>query len=59
MTFQDLLNQIQSLNQEQLSREVLVYSSDEDFFFDDGTSFAISHKEVPGLIDKDFPYFVV
>jgi hypothetical protein len=59
MTYKDLLQQLQQLTEEQLDREVLVYNSKEDFFFDDGTNMSISVNSIPGFIDKDFPYLTV
>lgn len=59
MTYQQLFEMIQTLDKNQLDREVLVYNQEEDFFYDDGTSFAVSVNAVPGFIDKGFPYLVV
>lgn len=59
MTYQQLLQMIQTLDKNQLDREVLVYNQEEDFFYDDGTSLRVSMNAVPGFIDKDFPYLVV
>ena len=59
MTYQQLLSYIQTLDKEQMDREVFVYDSSQDVFYDDGTSFRITSTSVPGLIDKDFPYLVV
>ncbi len=59
MKYRELLSHIQNLTEEQLDREVLVYNSEEDFFFDDGTNMSISVNSIPGFIDKDFPYLTV
>jgi hypothetical protein len=59
MNYRELLSHIQNLTEEQLDREVLVYNSEEDFFFDDGTNMSISVNSIPGFIDKDFPYLTV
>ena len=59
MNYRELLSHIQNLTEEQLDREVLVYNSEEDFFFDDGTNISISVNSIPGFIDKDFPYLTV
>lgn len=59
MNYRELLSHIQNLTEEQLDREVLVYNSEEDFFFDDGTNMSISANSIPGFIDKDFPYLTV
>ncbi len=59
MNYRKLLSHIQNLTEEQLDREVLVYNSEEDFFFDDGTNMSISVNSIPGFIDKDFPYLTV
>jgi hypothetical protein len=59
MNYRELLSHIQNLTEEQLDREVLVYNSEEDFFFDAGTNMSISVNSIPGFIDKDFPYLTV
>jgi hypothetical protein len=59
MNYRELLSHIQNLTEEQMNHEVLVYNSEEDFFFDDGTSFKVTDREVTGLIDADFPYLTV
>jgi hypothetical protein len=59
MTYRELLSFIQTLTEEQKNREVLVYNSQEDFFYDDGTVFKVTNTSVPGLIDADFPYLRV
>ena len=59
MTYAELLSHIQNLTEEQMDCEVLVYNSEEDFFFDDGTDFKVTDREITGLIDADFPYLTV
>lgn len=59
MTYRELLSHIQNLTEEQMDREILVYNSEEDFFFDDGTDFKVTDREITGLIDADFPYLAV
>jgi hypothetical protein len=59
MTYRELLSYIQTLNKDQMDREVLVYNSQEDWFYDDGTAFKVTDRAVPGLIDADFPYLTV
>ena len=59
MTYKQLLSYIQTLDKEQMDREVFVYDSSQDVFYDDGTQFRITSKSVPGLIDNNFPYLVV
>ena len=59
MTYRELLSHIQNLTEEQMDCEVLVYNSEEDFFFDDGTAFKVTDREITGLIDADFPYMTV
>lgn len=59
MTYKELLTHIQTLNKDQLDREVLVYNQEEDLFYDDGTCFRITDRAIPGLIDADLPYLTV
>lgn len=59
MTYRELLAYIQTLDKDQLDREVLVYNQEEDFFYENGTEFRVTDREIPGLIDKDFPYLTV
>ena len=59
MTYQELLQIIQTLDKNQLDREVLVYDSSTDGWYDDGTNLRITDCSVPGLIDANFPYLVV
>ena len=59
MTYLELLKKLQTLTKSQLDEEVLVYVEEQDFFYDDGTCLRVSIDNVPGLIQKDFPYLVV
>lgn len=59
MTYRELLAYIQTLNKNQLDREVLIYNEEEDLFYEDGTSFRVTDRAIPGLIDADFPYLTV
>ena len=59
MTYRELLAYIQTLDKDQLDREVLVYNQEEDLFYEDGTEFRVTDRSIPGLIDKDFPYLTV
>jgi len=59
MTYLELLKKLQTLEKNQLDRQVLVYNEEEDFFYDDGTNLRITDRSVPGLIDANFPYLVV
>ena len=59
MTYKELLAYIQTLNKNQLDREVLVYNQEGDFFYDDGTGFRVTDRAIPGLIDADLPYLTV
>ena len=59
MTYRELLAYIQTLDKDQLDREVLVYNQEEDFFYENGTEFRVTDREIPGMIDKDFPYLTV
>ena len=59
MTYLELLKKLQTLEKNQLDRQVLVYNEEEDLFYDDGTNLRITDRSVPGFIDADFPYLVV
>lgn len=59
MTYLELLKKLQTLEKNQLDRQVLVYNEEEDLFYDNGTDFRITDRFIPGLIDADFPYLVV
>lgn len=59
MTYLELLAYIQTLDKDQLDREVLVYNQEEDLFYENGTEFRVTDRAIPGLIDKDFPYLTV
>lgn len=59
MTYLELLKKLQTLEKNQLDREVLVYDKKKDFFYDDGTNLRVTDRSVPGFIDADFPYLVV
>ena len=59
MTYRELLAHIQTLNNDQMDHEVLVYNSQEDCFYDDGSAFRVTDRAIPGLIDADFPYLTV
>lgn len=59
MTYLELLKKLQTFDENQLDREVLVYNEEEDLFYDDGTNFRITDRSIPGLIDANFPYLVV
>jgi hypothetical protein len=59
MTYQQLLQIIQTLDKDQLDREVLVYDSSTDGWYDDGTQLKVTSSAIPGLVDSDFPYLRV
>ena len=59
MTYQQLLQMIQTLDKNQLDREVLVYDSSSDGWYDDGTQLKVTSSAVPGLVDANFPYLCV
>ena len=59
MTYQQLLQMIQTLDKDQLDREVLVYDSSSDGWYDDGTQLKVTSSEVTGLVDSNFPYLCV
>jgi hypothetical protein len=59
MTYQQLLQMIQTLDKDQLDREVLVYDSFSDGWYDDGTELKVTSSAVPGLVDSNFPYLRV
>jgi hypothetical protein len=59
MTYQELLQIIQTLDKDQLDREVLVYDSSTDGWYDDGTQLKVTSSEVTGLVDANFPYLCV
>ena len=59
MTYQQLLQIIQTLDKDQLDREVLVYDSSTDGWYDDGTQLKVTSSAVSGLVDSNFPYLRV
>lgn len=59
MTYRELLAYIQTLDKDQLDREVLVYNQEEDFFYENGTEFKVTDRAIPGFIDADLPYLTV
>ena len=59
MTYQQLLQIIQTLDKNQLDREVIVYDSSTDGWYDDGTQLKVTSSTVPGLVDSNFPYLRV
>jgi hypothetical protein len=59
MTYQQLLQMIQTLDKDQLDIEVLVYDSSSDGWYDDGTELKVTSSAVAGLVDSNFPYLRV
>ena len=58
MTYKNLLNQLQQLNEEQLDREIVLYDFEQDLILD-GQVTAIRINEWPSkIIDKGTPYLV-
>ena len=58
MTYQELFLLLQSLDHQQLKREVAIYDPENDLL-KDAISLRITAYEVPTVIDKDYPYLVV
>jgi len=58
MTYQELFLLLQTLDHQQLKREVAIYDPETDLL-KDVTSLRITAYEVPTVIDKDYPYLVV
>ncbi len=58
MTYQELFLLLQSLDHQQLKREVAIYDPETDLL-KDAISLRITAYEVPTVIDKDYPYLVV
>lgn len=58
MTYQDLLFFLQTLDHQQLKREVAIYDPETDLL-KDAISLRITAYEVPTVIDKDYPYLVI
>ena len=58
MTYQELFLFLQTLDHQQLKREVAVYDEETDLL-KDATSLRITAYETPTVIDKDYPYLVV
>ena len=58
MTYQDLLFFLQTLDHQQLKREVAVYDEQSDLL-KDANCLRITTYETPTVIDKDYPYLVV
>jgi hypothetical protein len=56
MTYKELLQQLQQLNEKQLNSDVCIWNSDEDFdeFYQDGVEFVFATEECKGL-DVDYP----
>jgi len=58
MTYQELIQILQTLDSQQLKREVAVYDQESDLL-KDATSLRITAYETPTVIDKDYPYLVI
>jgi len=58
MTYQDLLFFLQTLDHQQLKREVAIYDPESDLL-KDAISLRITAYEVPTVIDKDYSYLVI
>lgn len=58
MTYQDLLLFLQTLDYNQLKREVAIYDELSDVL-KDAISLRITDRETHSVIDKDYPYLVV
>ena len=58
MTYQDLLFFLQTLDHQQLKRQVAIYDEECDLL-KDATSLRITAYETPTVIDKDYPYLVI
>ena len=59
MTYQDLLNNLQNLTEEQLKNEVILYNHEEDLLLDNEVKeVRVTKYDAPGLISADTPYIV-
>lgn len=59
MTYKELLQQLQQLNEEQLNREIILYNFEEDLLLDNEvTALREAQCDAPGLISKGTPYLV-
>ena len=59
MTYRELIQQLQTLNEEQMDREVILYNFEEDLLLDSiVTRVGIAQYDSPGLISKGTPYVV-
>ena len=59
MTYRDLLSQIQSLTEDQLDREIILYNFEEDLLLNNEvTALRSAQYDVPGEISKGTPYLV-
>ena len=58
MTYQELFLLLQTLDHQQLKREVAIYDPETDLL-KDAISLRITAYETPTVIDKDYPYLVV
>ena len=59
MTYRELIQQLQTLNEKQMDREVILYNFEEDLLLDNiVTKVGVAHCDAPGLISKGTPYVV-
>lgn len=57
MTYQELLNQLQSLNEEQLQQDVTVCDADDEYFKVDGLDYA--NEAFNDVLDNGHPYLTL
>ena len=59
MTYRELIQQLQTLNEEQMDREVILYNFEKDLLLDNiVTRVGVAQYDAPGLISKGTPYVV-
>ena len=54
MTYKELLQQLQSLTEQQLNQDVAVYDTDSDEYYQFGVEFVFATDEC-GVLDEDHP----
>ena len=60
MTYKELISCLQTLTEEQLNREVILYNFEKDLLLDNEvTALRVTAYDAPGLISKGTPYLVM